>query len=68
MTYLATPSKMEEPSTFGYGFTFEPKPKAFNGAKVEILKYFGWKRVAIVYDFITREGRYVKVRPVFGFS
>ncbi|XP_027036420.1 gamma-aminobutyric acid type B receptor subunit 2-like isoform X2 [Pocillopora damicornis] len=60
VTYLTTTPSYEELLN-PYGFTFAPSAFTFNKAVKSIIKFFKWKRVAVVYDFLDTAGLYVKV-------
>ncbi|XP_068724808.1 gamma-aminobutyric acid type B receptor subunit 1-like [Montipora capricornis] len=58
VTYLRTTQEVfDDP----FGITFARIPESFNEAKIKLVEYFNWTRVAVVYDFSTDAGRYVKV-------
>ena len=44
-----------------FGITFARILESFNEAKIKLVEYFNWTRVAVVYDFSTDAGLYVKV-------
>ena len=44
-----------------FGITCARIPESFNEAKIKLVEYFNWTRVAVVYDISTYAGRYVKV-------
>nr|XP_058943821.1 gamma-aminobutyric acid type B receptor subunit 2-like [Pocillopora verrucosa]XP_058943822.1 gamma-aminobutyric acid type B receptor subunit 2-like [Pocillopora verrucosa]XP_058943823.1 gamma-aminobutyric acid type B receptor subunit 2-like [Pocillopora verrucosa]XP_058943824.1 gamma-aminobutyric acid type B receptor subunit 2-like [Pocillopora verrucosa]XP_058943825.1 gamma-aminobutyric acid type B receptor subunit 2-like [Pocillopora verrucosa]XP_058943826.1 gamma-aminobutyric acid type B len=59
VTYLTTTPSYQELKD-PYGFTFAPSAFTFNKAVKSILKFFKWKRAALVYDFLEADGLYVK--------
>ena len=58
VTYIRTTQEVFDDS---FGITFARIPESFNEAKIKLVEYFNWTRVAVVYDFSTGAGRYVKV-------
>ena len=44
-----------------FGITFARLPESFNEAKIKLVEYFNWNRVAVVFDFSTDAGLYLKV-------
>ncbi|XP_068708409.1 gamma-aminobutyric acid type B receptor subunit 1-like isoform X2 [Montipora foliosa] len=58
VTYLRTTQEVfDDP----FGITFARIPESFNEAKIKLVEYFNWTRVAVVYDFSSDAGLYVKV-------
>ncbi|XP_068708360.1 gamma-aminobutyric acid type B receptor subunit 1-like [Montipora foliosa] len=58
VTYIRTTQEVfDDP----FGITFARIPESFNEAKIKLVEYFNWTRVAVVYDFSTDAGLYVKV-------
>ena len=61
ITFLETTVKLDELVAGTFAFTFLPTAFSFNPPKIKFMNYFKWKRAAVVYDFLTDEGAYVKV-------
>ncbi|XP_068724807.1 gamma-aminobutyric acid type B receptor subunit 1-like [Montipora capricornis] len=58
VTYIRTTQEVfDDP----FGITFAQIPESFNEAKIKLVEYFNWTRVAVVYDFSTYAGLYLKV-------
>ena len=64
LSYAASSVEFQDEFKYLFLFTNVPSTSAFNKARLSLIQYFGWKRVAILREYDDQLHTQVTMRPI----